>query len=399
MARILREGDTSVSATDPPKTAIARVPLANPSTRRHSVWQRMASASKNGGSRRGSWSRRIVVVVVPPVDELDLVGPLQVFTAVNRLAGRPIYAIEVVTNADRLTIEGEGGVLTFIARHHFKKVEGVCDSVLLVCGLSTRTTRDTALSAWLKRMAVEVRRLGAVCVGSFLLAEAGLLNGRRATTHWRFGRELARRYPAVRVEHEPLWVKAGNIYTCAGISAGIDLALAWVEEDCGAGLAHEAARELVLFLRRPGGQPQVSVSLASQASEMASIRELQIWVAEHLETRLSVEHLAERMSMSVRNFERVFTREVGTTPSQYVLQMRVEAARRLLERTDGGLKHVAATAGFGSVDVMRRAFVRLLGITPRRYRELAAPGTQPIPRAAPASAQLTPRVPRERSTR
>jgi transcriptional regulator GlxA family with amidase domain len=181
------------------------------------------------------------------------------------------------------------------------------------------------------------------------------------------------RYPGVRVEHDPLWVRDGNIYTSAGISAGIDLALAWVEEDCGAALAHEAARELVLFLRRPGGQPQVSVSLASQASEMASIRELQIWIAEHLETRLSVEDLAERMSMSVRNFERVFTREVGTTPSQYVLQARVEAARRLLERTDGGLKHVASTVGFGSVDVMRRAFVRLLGITPRRYRDLAEP--------------------------
>jgi transcriptional regulator GlxA family with amidase domain len=210
-----------------------------------------------------------------------------------------------------------------------------------------------------------------VCVGVFLLAEAGLLDGRRATTHWKFGRELAMRYPGVRVEHDPLWVRDGNIYTSAGISAGIDLALAWVEEDCGAALAHEAARELVLFLRRPAGQPQVSVSLASQASEMASIRELQIWIAEHLETRLSVEDLAERMAMSVRHFERVFTREVGITPSQYVLQMRVEAARRLLERTDRGLKHVASTAGFGSVDVMRRAFVRLLGITPRRYRELA----------------------------
>jgi transcriptional regulator GlxA family with amidase domain len=146
-----------------------------------------------------------------------------------------------------------------------------------------------------------------------------------------------------------------TIYTSAGISAGIDLALAWVEEDCGAALAHEAARELVLFLRRPGGQPQVSVSLASQASEMSSIGELQIWIAEHLEMRLSVEDLADRMAMSVRNFERVFTREVGTTPSQYVLQMRVEAARRQLERSDGGMKHVASAAGFGNVDVMRRA--------------------------------------------
>jgi transcriptional regulator GlxA family with amidase domain len=315
---------------------------------------------------------RIVVVTVPPVDELDLVGPLQVFNSVNRLAGRPLYSIEVVTSGEQLSVEGEGGVLTFVATRHFHGVSGACDSLLLVCGLSSRAVKDDKLSAWLKKMAPQVRRLGAVCVGSFLLARAGLLNGRRATTHWRFGRELAKQYPGVRIEHDPLWVKDGNIYTCAGISAGIDLALAWVEEDCGAGLAHEAARELVLFLRRPGGQPQVSVSLASQASEMAAIRELQVWIAEHLGRRLSVEDLAEQMSMSVRNFERVFTREVGTTPSHYVMQLRVEAARRLLERTDGGLKHVASTVGFGSVDVMRRAFVRLLGLTPRRYRDLAA---------------------------
>ncbi|HEV8578859.1 MAG TPA: helix-turn-helix domain-containing protein [Thermoanaerobaculia bacterium] len=321
--------------------------------------------------RRPPASRRIVVVTVPPVDEFDLVGPLQVFNSVNRLAGRTLYTIEVVTSADRLTVEGEGGVLTFVARHRFDRVEGACDSVLLVCGLGTRSVRDAALSAWLRKMAAEVRRLGAVCASSFLLAEAGLLNGRRATAHWKFGREMAARYPGVRVEHEPLWVKDGNLYTSAGLAAGIDLALAWVEEDCGAGLAHEAARELVLFLRRPGGQPQVSVSLASQASEMTSIRELQIWIAEHLQARLSVEDLAERMAMSVRNFERVFTREVGTTPSQYVLQMRVEAARRQLEDTARSLKQVASAAGFGSVDVMRRAFVRLLGITPRRYRELA----------------------------
>jgi len=331
----------------------------------------MASASKTPAVRRLASSRRIIVVVVPPVDELDLVGPLQVFTSVNRLAGRIIYSIEVVTSADRLAVEGESGALTFIARQHINRVEGACDSVLLVCGLNSRSVRDAALSAWLKKMAIRVRRLGAVCVGAFLLAEAGLLNGRRATAHWRFGRELATRYPGVRVEHDPLWVKDGNIYTSAGISAGIDLALAWVEEDCGAALAHEAARELVLFLRRPGGQPQVSVSLAAQASEMTNIRELQIWIAEHLGARLSVEDLADRMAMSVRNFERVFTREVGRTPSQYVLQARVEAARRQLERTDRGLKQVASAAGFGSADVMRRAFVRLLGMTPRRYRELA----------------------------
>jgi transcriptional regulator GlxA family with amidase domain len=250
-------------------------------------------------------------------------------------------------------------------------VDGACDSVLLVCGLASRSVRDAALSEWLRKMEREVRRIGAVCVGAFLLAEAGLLNGRRATAHWKFGRELAALYPAVHVEHEPLWVKDGKIYTCAGISAGIDLALAWVEEDCGPGLAHEAARELVLFLRRPGGQPQVSVSLASQASTMASLRELQIWIAEHLRARLSLQDLAERMSMSVRNFERIFMREVGTTPSHYVMQMRVEAARSRLETTREGLKQVASAVGFGSVDVMRRSFLRLLGVPPSRYRELA----------------------------
>jgi transcriptional regulator GlxA family with amidase domain len=331
----------------------------------------MPSTDKQRPARRDFSSRRIIVVVVPPVDELDLVGPLQVFNSVNRLAGRKIYAIEVVTNSKDKAVEGEGGVLTFNAKHHFEEVEGYCDSVLLVCGLTTRTVRDATLSAWLKTMATEVRRIGAVCVGAFLLAEAGLLNGRTATTHWRFGREMATRFPRVHVRHEPLWVKDGKIYTSAGISAGIDLALAWVEEDCGVGLAHEAARELVLFLRRPGGQPQLSVSLASQASAMMSIRELQIWIAEHLQTKLSVDDLAHRLSMSVRNFERVFTREVGTTPAQYVLQMRVEAARRELERTEKGLKQIASATGFGNEEVMRRAFVRLLGLTPRRYREAA----------------------------
>jgi transcriptional regulator GlxA family with amidase domain len=319
-----------------------------------------------------STSRRIVVVAVPPVDELDLVGPLHVFSSVNRLAGRPIYSFEVATTQDTPAIQGEAGVLTFLARHHFSKVENGSDSVLLVCGLGTRSVRDATLSRWLKRIANQVRRVGSVCVSSFLLAEAGLLDGRRATAHWKFGQEMAKRYPSVRVEYDKLWVKDGNIYTSAGVAAGIDLALAWVEEDCGATLAHEVARELVLFLRRPGGQPQLSFSLASQASDMSSIRELQIWIADHLNARLSVEELADRMSMSVRNFERVFTREVGTTPSQYVLQMRVEAARGQLERNHASLKTVASATGFGSVDLMRRAFVRLLGMTPSRYRDLAA---------------------------
>jgi transcriptional regulator GlxA family with amidase domain len=312
---------------------------------------------------------RIIVVVVPPIEELDLVGPLQVFSSVNRLAARTIYSVEVVTSAKQMAVKGEGGMLTFTAQGRFQDVKGKFDSLLLVCGVGSRTARDAALFGWLKKVAPTVRRMGTVCVGSFLFAEAGLLDGKRATAHWKFGSELAKRYPRVKVESDRLWVRDGNIYTCAGISAGIDLALAWVEEDAGGAIAHEAARELVLFLRRPGGQQQLSVSLASQASEMKSLQELRFWIAENLPKRLSVQDLAERLSMSVRNFERVFTREMGTTPSQYVLQMRVEAARRQLERTGKGLEQIALASGLGSGDVMRRAFVRLLGMTPRRYRE------------------------------
>jgi transcriptional regulator GlxA family with amidase domain len=318
--------------------------------------------------------RRLAVVVVPPVEELDLVGPMQVFSAANRLAGHPMYAVEVATNASSLNVEGEGGLLSFLAQKRFSELEGPFDSVLLVCGVATRNARDPALFAWLKDVAPAVRRIGSVCVGAFLFAEAGLLDGKRATAHWKFGEELAKRYPSVRVESRPLWVKDGNIYTSAGISAGIDLALAWVEEDCGAGLAHEVARELVLFLRRPGGQTQHSVSLAAQASEMKALQELQVWIAENLQSKLSVRALADRAAMSVRNFERVFTRELGRTPSEYIVQVRVEAARRQLERTDRGLKQVALACGFGNADVMRRCFVRLVGITPDEYRRtLAAP--------------------------
>ncbi|HET7208090.1 MAG TPA: helix-turn-helix domain-containing protein [Terriglobales bacterium] len=328
----------------------------------------MSKSSALPTRRASHQRRRIVVVVVPPIEELDLVGPLQVFSSVNRLAGQPIYSVEIVSNAKVLKVSGEGGLLTFLAQDHFRNVKGTCDSVLLVCGVGTRTARDPALFAWLRKTAPAVRRLGAVCVGAFLFAEAGLLDGRRATAHWKFGTELAKRYPRVQVESDRLWVKDGNIYTSAGISAGIDLALAWVEEDCGNALAHEAARELVLFLRRPGGQQQLSTSLASQASEMKSLQDLQVWIVENLRSKLSVQDLAERVAMSVRNFERVFTRELGITPSQYVLQARVEAARRQLERTDAGLKQIAGACGFGSVDVMSRSFLRLIGITPRAYR-------------------------------
>jgi transcriptional regulator GlxA family with amidase domain len=312
--------------------------------------------------------KRIIVVVVPPVEELDLVGPIQVFSAANRLVRKNVYEVEIVTNARDLSVQGEGGLLSFTAQRRFQDVQGKFDSLLLVCGVETRSARDTALFAWMRKIAPVVRRLGSVCVGSFLLAEAGLLNGKRATTHWKFGRELASHYPKVKVEFDPIWVKDGNLYTSAGISAGIDLALAWVEEDCGGRISHEIAREFVLFLRRPAGQTQLSASLSAQASEMKAIHELGVWIAENLSNNLSVQKLADRTAMSVRNFERVFTRELGKTPSHYVLQMRAEAARRQLEGTDQGLKQIAAACGFASTDSMRRAFLRSVGTTPHKYR-------------------------------
>lgn len=325
----------------------------------------------NGNSRKASLPptrKRVVVLVVPPVEELDLVGPVQVLSAANRLSGKAIYSVEVATQGKDLRIEGEGGLLSFLAQCHYQDVKAGFDSLLLVCGASTRRTLDASLFTWLKAVTPKVRRLGAVCVGAFLLAEAGLLNGRRATTHWKFAEELRKRYPRVKAVTEPIWVRDGNIYTSAGISAGIDLALAWVEEDCGNAIASEVARELVLFLRRPGGQAQLSVSLASQAREMKAIQELQVWIAENLRKDLSLQILAGRVAMSLRNFERVFRRELGVSPARYVLRMRVEAAQRMLERSEQGLEEIARAAGFSSSHLMRRAFLRTLGTTPQRHR-------------------------------
>ena len=244
--------------------------------------------------------KRVLLLVVPPVDELDLVGPAEVFGTANRLlgGGRRPYALEVVTTARDRRIDGESG-LSLLAHRRYHDIDGGrSDSVLVICGVGARTMRDPALFGWLRRVAATSRRLGSVCVGAFLLAEAGILDGRRATAHWRYVRELADRYPRVAVDPRPTWVQDGNIYTSAGISAGIDLALAWVEEDFGSAAALKVARELVLFLRRPGGQDQVSVSLDTQASHTKAMHELQVWMTEHLDRSLSVDSLADRMAMS-----------------------------------------------------------------------------------------------------
>jgi transcriptional regulator GlxA family with amidase domain len=314
--------------------------------------------------------RRIVVVVVPPIEELDLVGPVQVFSTASRLMGRratPYDVCVVSTTRDRV-IAGESG-LSIIAHEYYQDLTGEIDSLLLVSGVKTRNRRDDEMAAWLKRTAPQCRRVGSVCIAAFLLASAGVLSNQRATVHWKYAHEFACKFPRLSVDPNPIWVQAGNIYTSSGFSAGIDLALAWVAEDCGSAIAVEAARELVLFLRRPAGQTQLSVTLSAQASEMQPIQELQVWIADNLARRdLSTSALADRVSMSVRNFSRVFTADVGTTPAKYVLHLRVEAARRLLASPRKDLRHVAKAVGFGGVDAMRRAFVRVLGKSPRETR-------------------------------
>ncbi len=313
--------------------------------------------------------RRVVLLVVPPVEELDLIAPVEVFGTANRLIrpGKPVYSIEIATNSLNREIAGECG-LSLLAQKHYRDVAANADSVMVICGVGARHTRDREMSGWLKSQAKSAQRLGSLCVGAYLLAEAGLLDGRRATVHWKYARELALRHPLVSVDPNPIWLQDGNLYTSAGISAGIDLALAWVEQDHGSAAALKVARELVLFLRRPGGQDQFSASLAAQALGTKAIHELQVWMAENLNRQITVGSLAERVSMSPRNFARVFTREMGATPSRYLLQLRVEAARRLLEQTDKGPAQISFACGFSSADVMRRAFHRLLGTTPGKYR-------------------------------
>jgi len=318
--------------------------------------------------------RRLVVLVVPPIEELDLVGPVQVFSTATRLM-RPRaapYDVQVVCTTRDRVIAGESG-LAIVAHDYYRNLTGEIDSLLLVSGVTTRNRRDPELSDWLQHTVPRCRRVGSVCIAAFLLAHAGVLSNQRTTVHWKYAHELACKYPRLSVDPNPIWVQAGHIYTSSGFSAGIDLALAWVAEDCGNKVAVEAARELVLFLRRPAGQTQLSVTLAAQASEMRPIQELQVWIADNLSRHdLSTSALADRVSMSVRNFNRVFTADVGTTPAKYVLHLRVEAARRMLETSSQDLKQIARGVGFGSVDAMRRAFVRVLGKSPRELRTSGA---------------------------
>jgi transcriptional regulator GlxA family with amidase domain len=273
-----------------------------------------------------------------------------------------------VLAARRGAIAASSG-LELVARRAVAELRGGLDTLLVAGGEGVQDAlRDRALLAWLRRMAPRVRRLGSVCTGAFLLAEAGLLDGRRVTTHWAACQALAARYPRLDVDPDPIFVRDGRVHTSAGVTAGMDLALALVEEDHGRDVALAVARLLVLFLKRPGGQSQFSAQLAAQAARREPLRDLQGWILEHLGEDLSVERLARRVAMSPRNFARVFTREVGVTPARFVLRARVEAARRALEEGAAGVDSIAAECGFGSAETLRRAFLRSVRVNPNDYR-------------------------------
>jgi transcriptional regulator GlxA family with amidase domain len=316
--------------------------------------------------------RRIVMVAYPGANALDVIGPLEVFAVAGRLAVHgpdevPAYATEIVATAAG-TLESQSGVGLVVSRP-LGAVRGEIDTLLVAGGLGTPTAlRDRALLSGLRRLAPRARRLGSVCTGSFVLAEAGLLDGRRATTHWMWCRTLAERYPRVRVEPDPIFVRDGTVYTSAGVTAGMDLALALVEEDLGRDLALQVARQMVLFLRRPGGQSQFSAQLAVQAADRQPLRELQAWIVERPDSDCSVATLAHHVAMSPRNFARVFLRETGMTPAHYVERVRVEAARRRLEESADGVDAIAGCCGFGTAETMRRAFLRHLRVAPSDYR-------------------------------
>jgi transcriptional regulator GlxA family with amidase domain len=309
--------------------------------------------------------RRVVIVAFSGVQPLDVLGPAEVFTQAATLVPGA-YSVELVARDAGPVRSTSVGL---VAERAFRNCRGAIDTLIVAGGPGSRAAaRDSATVAFVRNAARRARRVCSVCTGAFVLAKAGLLEGRRATTHWASCDRLAERNPGVVVEHDPIFVRDGNVYTSAGVTAGMDLSLALVEEDLGREAALVVARWMVLFVKRPGGQAQFSAQLSAQTAEREPLRELQEWIAGNLDADLSVPALAARAHMSERNFARAFRREVGMTPAAYVEIARVEAARIALESAGTPVDVVARRAGFGTVETMRRAFHRRLGVGPAEYR-------------------------------
>lgn len=316
--------------------------------------------------------REVVIVVYPGVQSLDLAGPLEVFSGAQLLLdlesrGERGYRISVLSRDGVPLVTSSG--LTITPDGSLRGAPTDIDTLIVAGGYgSIEAAEDIDLIDWLRAASAGARRTASVCTGAFLLAEAGLLDGRRATTHWASAQELARRYPAVEVDPEPIFLRDGEMWTSAGVTAGMDLALALVEEDLDRELALTIARHLVLFLRRPGNQSQFSATLATQQPHREPLREAQRYAVENPAADLSVQAMAERAHLSPRHFARSFRAELGVTPARYVEHVRLEAARRRLEDTSDPIGAIAASCGFGTPETMRRVFLRALRVGPAEYR-------------------------------
>jgi len=317
-----------------------------------------------------SQPRRVDLLAFPDVQLLDVAGPLQVFATANELAGRlgpakPYLPRVIAAQAGSVTTSSGLGLLVY----PLPSGSEPSDTFLIAGGWGVhRAALDAELVAWVRTHAAQSRRIASVCTGAFLLAATGLLNKRRAVTHWTRCAELAQKYPQVQVEPDPIFIRDGAIWTSAGVTAGIDLALALVEDDLGRALALDVARHLVVFLKRPGGQAQFSATLSLQ-KEGDRFGDLHGWIAENLAADLSISALAARAGMSERSFVRHYRAATGMTPARAIEKMRLEAARRLLGDTLLPIKRVAARCGFACEETMRRSFQRSIGVTPQAYRQ------------------------------
>ncbi|MGU3539834.1 GlxA family transcriptional regulator [Methylobacterium sp. A54F] len=318
--------------------------------------------------------RSVAVLALPGVQLLDVAGPLDVFAEANAQSGREVYDLAIVgTEPGHVTTSsGRGLVADLVA----PSAEPTRLDTLLVAGaprIQELQVRADLLD-WLRRAAAGCRRYGSVCSGAFLLGHAGLLDARRVTTHWAVAEALAERFPEATVEPDAICLFDGPLRTAAGVTAGLDLALALVEEDLGAEIARQVAAQLVMFFKRGGGQMQFSRRGVSAPVGRSALQEVQRWVAKRPAEDHSVDRLAERAGMSPRHFARLFRAETGLTPAAYVENVRIEAVRRLLESDDAALKQVAGACGFHDADTLRRAFMRRVGTTPAEYRRRHALG-------------------------
>jgi len=316
--------------------------------------------------------RQVAILVYPGVQSLDVTGPLEVFEGANRAlrasgrAGRR-YVVRLVA-ADAGPLQTSSG-LSIVPHARLTQAPSRLDTLLVPGGSGhARLEDDRPTIEWIAAASRSARRTASVCTGAFLLAAAGLLRGRRATTHWSAAAELARRHPEVFVDAEPIFVRDGRIWTSAGVTAGMDLALALVEEDLDRETALLIARHLVLFVRRPGNQSQFSATLAAQQPGREPLREVQRLVLEDVAGDHSVDAMAARAHMSPRHFARAFAAETGITPGRYVERVRLEAARRRLEDTLEPVSSIATACGFGTPETMRRSFLRALAVAPAEYR-------------------------------